>query len=461
MRFGVEVRAEVLRVCALPEYADLPSGQIVADLADRGVRYLCSVSSMYRILREAGLVRCRDRTRAPRPRPRGLCARGPRGVWVWDITWLPSACGGHCWLYMALDIHGRKIVGWAVHKCESAELAAEMVARACAVEGVLPGRLTLYSDNGSAMRESAMVAMLDALVVASSLSRPASSNDNPHNEVWVWDITLLPTTARGCFFPMFAVMDLFSRKVVAMAVHDTQDAEHAAALFTGAFKEHKIAPGTLTVHADIGPAMRAQPTHACLQSIGADISHLRAGVSNDNAQAESLFRTLKHHGHLPVRAFDSSQAAIAWAEVNVFWYNNWYRHSALHHVTPSQCHRGKDVEILCQRCGVIEQARAAHPERWFIGRTHDAPEPAREVWINPPPGTEPHVIGEATPPCRHAPGSRSGTRLTGTPEAPRASRERDTRRRARPPTAPRAGSANPAPAKAPARLAKEPAAHAA
>ncbi len=182
MRLGAEVRAEVLRVCGLPEYADLPPGQIVADLVDREDRYLCSVSSMYRILREACLVRRRDRTRAPRPRPRGLCARGPREVWVWDITFLPSACGGHYRLYMALDIHGRKIVGWAVHERESAELAAEMVARACEVEGVLPGRLTLHSDNGAAMRGSAMLAMLDALVVASSFSRPASSNGTPHVE---------------------------------------------------------------------------------------------------------------------------------------------------------------------------------------------------------------------------------------------------------------------------------------
>ncbi len=216
------------------------------------------------------------------------------------------------------------------------------------------------------------------------------------NQVWVWDITLLPTAVRGRFYAMFVVMDLFSRKVVAMAVHDTQDAEHAVALFTRAFEEHEVAPGTLTVHADNGSAMRANVTYDCLLRIGAGISHIRAGVSNDNAQMESLLRTLKHHGPLPLRAFDSPQAARAWAQANVRWYNNEHRHGALHHVTPAQRHRGEDTEILRWRCGVIEGARALHPERWFGDRIH-APEPAREVWINPPPGTEPHVIGETAP----------------------------------------------------------------
>ncbi len=222
------------------------------------------------------------------------------------------------------------------------------------------------------------------------------------NEVWVWDITLLPTTVKGRFFPAFVAMGLYSRMIVASAVHDTQDAEHAVALFTRAFEEHQIAPGTLTVHSDNGSAMRAEPTYACLRGNKAGISHIRPGGSNDNAQAESLFRTMKQNRLFPVWPFGNGQAAAAWLGTVVEWYNNEHRHSALHHVTPSQRHRGEDADILRRRCGVIGKAREAHPERWLNGRVF-TPEPAREVWINPLAGTEPCVTGETALPVATLP----------------------------------------------------------
>ena len=46
------------------------------------------------------------------------------------------------------------------------------------------------------------------------------------------------------------------------------------------------------------------------------------------------------------------------------WYNDEHRHSALKFVTPSQQHKGEDVEILKGRKALYERTKAAHPERW-------------------------------------------------------------------------------------------------
>ena len=54
-----EEEAKVIEVLNSPEFTDLPPSQIVPSLAERGI-YLCSVSTMYRILQEHKL--CKHRT---------------------------------------------------------------------------------------------------------------------------------------------------------------------------------------------------------------------------------------------------------------------------------------------------------------------------------------------------------------------------------------------------------------
>ena len=134
-KLSAEERARVLEVCHAPECARLPPSQIVPRLADRG-DYLASESSFYRILREAD----EQHPRAPRPPapPPSHCARGPCEVWSGDITWLPGPVRGlFFYLYLILDVYGRKTVGWEVHERESAEYGAQVVRRAMLAEGCI------------------------------------------------------------------------------------------------------------------------------------------------------------------------------------------------------------------------------------------------------------------------------------------------------------------------------------
>src|SRR6185503_13024525 len=102
------------------------------------------------VLREAGQLAHRDRARpAKANRPAEHIARGPNEVWSWDITYLRSAVkGAFFYLYMAIDVYSRKIVGWEVHIEESALLAAELIQTAILNERADARKLVLHADNG-------------------------------------------------------------------------------------------------------------------------------------------------------------------------------------------------------------------------------------------------------------------------------------------------------------------------
>ena len=167
----------MLALCHAPAYASLPPGQIVPRLADQG-EYMASESSFYRILREADEHHHRGRRRPPR-----LMARAPNEVWTWDISWLPGPVKGlFFYLYLIVDLYSRKIVGWEVYARESAEYAAEVVRRAVLAEGCIDQPLVLHADNGSPMRGETLLETLYRLGIATSYSRPRTSNDNPYSE---------------------------------------------------------------------------------------------------------------------------------------------------------------------------------------------------------------------------------------------------------------------------------------
>jgi putative transposase len=90
--------------------------------------------------------------------------------------------GRFFYLYLFLDIFSRKIVGFNVFEKEAAEYAAEVVSKAYLAEGVQEGEVTLHADNGSPMKGSTMLAMLQKWGVMPSFSRPSVSNDNPYSE---------------------------------------------------------------------------------------------------------------------------------------------------------------------------------------------------------------------------------------------------------------------------------------
>ena len=85
-RLSEAEREHILSVLRSAQHCDLAPAEIWARLLDDGV-YLCSISTMYRLLAIAGenRERRRQRTHPAKQRPE-LIARAPNRVWSWDIT---------------------------------------------------------------------------------------------------------------------------------------------------------------------------------------------------------------------------------------------------------------------------------------------------------------------------------------------------------------------------------------
>ena len=135
------------------------------------------------------------------------------------------------------------------------------------------------------------------------------------------------------------------------------------------------------LHSDNGAPMKSQTLYAKLAELKISPSHNRPRVSNDNAFAESLFRTLKYCPQWPVNGFASLEEARDWVERFMHWYNHEHRHSRIGFVTPSQRHAGEDIAILKQREAVYQAAQQCHPDRWS-GKTRNW-QRINEVTLNP------------------------------------------------------------------------------
>lgn len=178
-----EEAKHVLSVLRSEEYCDLAPAQIWARLLDDGI-YLCSISTMYRLLVGAGENRERRRQRThPAKKKPELLARRPNEVWSWDITKLRGpARGVYYELYVIIDIYSRYVIDWVVAAAETGELAKEFIDTAIRGQGVGREQLTLHANRGTSMTSKPVAQLLVDLGVARSHSRPQVSNDNLYSE---------------------------------------------------------------------------------------------------------------------------------------------------------------------------------------------------------------------------------------------------------------------------------------
>jgi putative transposase len=176
-------QAEVLGVLHHERFVDQAPASVYAHLLDEG-RYLCSVPTMYRLLRAGGEVRERRRqaTHPATVKPE-LLATAPNAIWSWDITKL---LGPVKWtyfhLYVVIDIFSRYVPGWLLASRETAELAERLLASTVRKQGIVADQLTIHADRGTSMASKPVALLLADLGVTKSHSRPHCSNDNPYSE---------------------------------------------------------------------------------------------------------------------------------------------------------------------------------------------------------------------------------------------------------------------------------------
>ena len=176
-------RTEVRDTLNSAEFVDQSPPAVYATLLDSGV-YMCSVPTMYRVLRSHDEVheRRRQATHPATVKPE-LVAEAPNQVWSWDISKLH---GPEKWtyyyLYVVIDIFSRYVTGWMLARAENAHLAKVLIRESVAKQGIRKGQLSLHMDRGSPMRAKPFAFLLADLGVTKSFSRPHVSDDNPYSE---------------------------------------------------------------------------------------------------------------------------------------------------------------------------------------------------------------------------------------------------------------------------------------
>lgn len=212
-------------------------------------------------------------------------------------------------------------------------------------------------------------------------------------QVWSWDITKLKGPVRWSVYHLYVILDIFSRYVVGWMVALREAAELAEQLIAETIAKQKIAPGTLTLHADRGTSMRSKPVAALLVDLDVARTHSRPHVSDDNPYSESQFKTLKYRPEFPAR-FGSIEDARAHCQRFFHWYNHQHRHSGIGLMSPHAVHYGDAEALHARRSQTLQIAYAAQPLR-FKGHIPRPPALPTAAWINPP--------KENTSPENHAP----------------------------------------------------------
>ena len=100
----------------------------------------------------------------------------PNSVWVCDITYIRTKSG---WLYLAavLDLHSRKIVGWAMSPAMPAALVCAALQMAIIQRNPAPG-LIVHSDRGTQYASAEHQALLAKHGLVGSMSRKGNCWDN-------------------------------------------------------------------------------------------------------------------------------------------------------------------------------------------------------------------------------------------------------------------------------------------
>ena len=105
----------------------------------------------------------------------------------------------------------------------------------------------------------------------------------------------------GTYYYLYLMLDLFSRKVVGWEVFAEENSACAAQVLRKASLAERRGLEPLVLHSDNGSPMKGAMMLATLQKLGIASSFSRPGVSDDNAQAEAFFRTLKYRPGYPAK----------------------------------------------------------------------------------------------------------------------------------------------------------------
>lgn len=195
-----------IRAIHVEHEARYGSPRMLDELRDRG--HEVGKHRVARLMRQNGLwARIRRRFRhttdskhrlpvAPNLLEQDFTATAPNQAWVGDITYIWTAEG---WAYLAvlLDLYSRRVVGWALRKSLSRDLAMAALDNALICRRPPPG-LVHHTDRGSQYASRDYRGLLHRHGAACSMSAAGNCYDNAVAESFF--ATLKKELVHGCAF---------------------------------------------------------------------------------------------------------------------------------------------------------------------------------------------------------------------------------------------------------------------
>lgn len=155
------------------------------------------------------------------------------------------------------------------------------------------------------------------------------SVDRP-NQVWAMDLTYIPM-AKGYVY-LAAVMDWFSRKVLAWRLSVTMDVHFCLAAVEEALARFGV---PAIFNTDQGSQFTSAAFTGLLRDHGIRISMDGKGCWRDNVFVERLWKSIKYE-EVYLKAYDSVSQARASIGRYLAFYNQRRPHSALDRMTPAE-----------------------------------------------------------------------------------------------------------------------------
>jgi len=197
-------------------------------------------------------------------------------------------------------------------------------------------------------------------------AKPEIKPDGP-NQVWSWDLTYI---ALGpCFVYLFAIIDVYSRKIVGWHLGFNARVESMKKAWDNALVNENLidlscAPKLPIALSDHGVQMAKKTAKQFLKDLGIRQLFARYQTPQDNAWIESWFRILKYDW-LRYKDYVSFEKLKAIIRQFIIVYNTQRYHGAIGYVTPEQKHTDQAEQILKERS---ERKRLARLHRLNINR---------------------------------------------------------------------------------------------
>jgi putative transposase len=153
------------------------------------------------------------------------------------------------------------------------------------------------------------------------------------NQVWATDITYVPIRG-GCIY-LCAVIDWFSRRVLAWELSNTLDATFCVRAVERAIAAHGVPE---IFNTDQGCQFTSREFTQPLLDLGVKLSMDGKGRALDNVFVERLWRSVKYE-EIHLRGYVSGVDAYAHLERYFDFYNHRRPHSSLDDRTPDEAYR--------------------------------------------------------------------------------------------------------------------------